>query len=221
MTRHEVIEQAIKQCLEELYTRVQPAITWEKFKNECRKYSDSYKEWEALRSKGDKRSLQEYCGPKPYEFYYLPSDVMKEICDSYVSAYKLDAHKNLLDIIGILKDYCENPIVDKYIEREGNQPGYRGYDHPDNLEKEIVKILGDVAVDNTYYQHAILNKFYKFLDMAGDFFNWNSDLNTFSINVYLGISPCSNKDAVINNWKKYRNKDITIDDSIYKEDEED
>lgn len=242
MTRQEVIEQAIKQCLRELYTRVQPAVTWAKFENECRKYSDSYKEWEELRSKGDKRDLQEYCGPRPYEFYYLPSYVMKEICDSYVYAYKLDAHKNLLDIIGILKDYCEKPIIDKYIEREGDQPGYRGYDHPDNLKKELEKlfeneILKDIArqyndqfhLNNTSIESSVSNiyakilqdKFFKFLDMAGDFFTWNSDLNTFSVNVYLGVSPCSNKDTVINNWKKYRNKDITIDDSIYKEDEED
>lgn len=137
----------------------------------------------------------------------------------------MDTHKNLLDIIGILKDYCDDPIVDKYIEREGNQPGYRGYDHPDNLQKELHTMIkmycDDSEADLQYVAEEAKELFFKFLTMAGDFFNWNSDLNTFSINVYLGVSPCSNKNTVINNWKKYRNKDITIDDSIYKEDEED
>ena len=43
------------------------------------------------------------------------------------------------------------------------------------------------------------------------------DLNSFNTNVYLGASPNSNKEAVIENWKKYRNKDIEIDESKYNE----
>ena len=40
------------------------------------------------------------------------------------------------------------------------------------------------------------------------------------MNVYLGASPNSNKEKVIENWKVYRNKDISIDESVYIEDEE-
>jgi hypothetical protein len=206
-------------------------------------YSNRYKLWEKTKDTDPEyigKTRLECIGPAPYEFYYLPSDVMKEICDSYVSAYKMDAHKNLLDIIGILKDYCEKPIVDKYIEREGNQPGYRGYAHPDNLEKELGKlfeneILKDIArqyneqfhLNNTSIESSVSNiyakilqdKFFEFLDMAGEFYTWNYDLNSFNTTVYLGPSPCSNKERVIENWKIYRNEDITIDDSVYIEDE--
>lgn len=56
--------------------------------------------------------------------------------------------------------------------------------------------------------------------MAGEFYNWNRDLNAFNTTVYLGPSPNSNKQDVIENWKKYRNKDIIIDDSIYENEEE-
>ena len=54
--------------------------------------------------------------------------------------------------------------------------------------------------------------------MAGKFYNWNRDVSTFNINVYLGASPCSNKQTVIDNWKIYRNQDIGIDESKYKDD---
>ena len=48
--------------------------------------------------------------------------------------------------------------------------------------------------------------------MAGKFFRWDRDLNSFKMSVYLGPSPNSNKKAVIENWKKYRNKDIEINE---------
>jgi len=49
-----------------------------------------------------------------------------------------------------------------------------------------------------------------FLIWQENFFNWNSELNYFSTSIYLGASPNSNKEAVIENWKKYRNQDIEI-----------
>ena len=73
----------------------------------------------------------------------------------------------------------------------------------------------DKGVDPSYF---ILdyNKFFEFLDMAGNFFNWNREINSFGMSVYLGPSPNSNKDAVIKNWKKYRNTDIEIDEDAIK-----
>ena len=64
----------------------------------------------------------------------------------------------------------------------------------------------------------IVNKFFEFLDMAGNFFNWNGDLNSFYVSVCFGASPNSNKQAVIDNWKKYRKQDIEIDEEQIKKD---
>ena len=236
MTRHEVIDQAITQCMKELYSYTIPHIEWEKFKKENEIYSNKYKVWKNYQNyfyskdknpelwlqykssfpDWENKSVEECIGPKPYEFYYLPQEIMKGICDSYIYAYKLDEKQELLNTILILKDYCRHPVVSKYIEKDENNPGYRGYENPDNLEKEITKILGPEAEDNPYHVHKICNKFFEFLDMAGNFYNWNSELNTFSVNIYLGASPCSNKNTVIENWKKYRNKNIEIDEEQIK-----
>ena len=218
ISRNDVLSKAIDDCLEELYTFVVPSVTWEKFKEECKIYSEKYKKWES--EKSDK-SKKECIGPAPYEFYYLPREIMKDICDSYVHAYKLDNQQELLDTIETLKNYCKKPIVDKYIddwtdETGFHHPGYRSYDHPDNLEKEITKILSVMNCDDLSEQ--ICNKFFEFLDMAGKFYNWNRDLNTFNCSVYLGPSPNSNKEAVIENWKEYRNQDIEIDEEQIKKD---
>lgn len=178
ITRENVISQAIDGCMQELYKWVQPSITWEEFKEENKIYL-----------KGDQTL------PKPYEFYYLDKEILKEIVENYAEAYNFDP--KLKQTIKILIDYCEEPIVDKWIEGKNEEdPGHRGYEH---LES-IVNFIGKEHWD----------KIKEYLNMAGDFFVWNRDLQEFNISVYLGASPNSNKEAVIKNWKEYREKDIKI-----------
>lgn len=220
VTRREILSKAADDCMKELYKYVQPKVEWDDFVQQCKNYTKKYNEWESI--KGDKPNVFEFCGPKPYEFYYLPKDVFNEIYYSYVRAYKIDNHQELLDTIEILKNYCNEPIVDKYIEGEidedGNEwPGYRGYDHPDNLEKEVNKLLVNLS-DKKELPKLVCDKFFEFLDMAGKFYSWNAELNSFGVTIYLGASPNSNKEAVIKNWKEYRDIDITIDEECYKED---
>ena len=235
MTRSEVLGQAVDQCMKEIYSYAQPKIDWEAFIEENKVYKAKEKVWEkfrqALRNKDknpedwnkmrdtfpdwENKSITECIGPRPYEFYFIPKDILQDIYDNYVYAYKIDEKQNFLDIINILKDYCKNPIIDKWIEGENGEPGHRGYDHPDNLKEEVGKLLL-AYVDDEELVTKICNKFFEFLDMAGTFYNWNRELNSFGMSVYLGASPNSNKEAVIKNWKEYRGQDIKIDEEQIK-----
>jgi len=252
ISRDDVLSKAVNDCFEELYTLVVPKVTWEEFKEECKIYSNKYKAWEnynkAFKEKENKpeiwiqyectfrdwenKSIEECIGPKPFEFYYLPEEIINDIVNSYVHTYRLDQQQELLNTIEILKNYCKNPIVDKYIKKEG-EPGYRGYDNPDNLEKVINNYLDlefplmdpEMASDANDFDNKLekaakelQNKLFEFLDMAGKFYDWNRDLNSFNTSVYLGPSPCSNKEAVIENWKNYRNQDIEINEEQIKKD---
>lgn len=231
MTRNEVLSEACDKCLKELYTWVTPKISWDDFKEECRIYSEIYKEWDDWKMKNQTnhpewkdKSITECIGPRPYEFYYLPKEIMKDICSSYVDAYKIDSQQELLDTIETLKNYCKEPIVDKWIERNGNEPGYRGYDHPDNLHSCLMNLITDsnlnlennTGTDIVDLTNKLQDKFFEFLDMAGNFYNWSRDLNSFNMTVYLGPSPNSNKKTVIENWKKYRMQEIEIDEEQIK-----
>ena len=245
ITKSDVIGKAVNNCMKVLYSLAQPHIEWDEFVKENKIYSERYKAWEryyhlskqetlseeelkefsTYPAEWKDKSIEECIGPEPYKFHYLPRDVFKEVVDNFIYAYELDHHQQLLDTIHILKDYCNKPIVDKYIEREGDQPGYRGYDHPDNLKREVTKLLDmyfhNSNCDLSAIAEDIEKVFFNFLDMAGKFFSWNGDLNTFNCNVYLGASPYSNKQGVIDNWKKYRNQTIKIDDSEYDNEEQD
>ena len=224
ITRSDVISKASMDCLKELYSKAQPSVDWDDFMQQNKDYSKKYKEWEEKRRKGEILSIEEFCGPRPYEFYYLPKDVFKEIVDSYVRAYELDAQSNLLDIIEILKGYCNKPIEEAYVE-ESDGETRRGYIHPLSIQEWIAGILRGYYDDSECNDHTTVAKelcgeFFHYLDKAGKFYCWNHDLNAFNMAVYLGSSPCSNKETVIKNWKQYRNKTIYIDESIYIEDEE-
>lgn len=249
-TRKTVLKHAVEECIKELYSLAQPHIDWKEFKKECKNYSNRFETWEIFRRAQIKKNefpqewahqkrvhpnwenntITECIGPRPFEYYYLPEKVKDIIVEGYVDAYKLDSQQELLDTIEILKNYCKEPIVDKwfddYDDEYGHHPGYRGFEYADNLEKEVYRIAYDIihpisGIGTHFNFEAIskqtCNKFFEFLDKAGNFFNWNSELNFFNTNVYLGSSPSSNKQEVIDNWKIYRKTNIEIDDSEYDE----
>lgn len=233
MDRNRVLNKAVEECLKEVYSLAQPHIDWEEFVKENKNYSNRYKAWKRYYELSKKESLTkeelkefsvypnawknkyitECIGPRPFEYYYLPKNITDDIVDSYIHAYKIDNHKELLDIIEILKIYCKEPIVNKYIEEE------REYEYSDNLEKEINKLLCKQfnSPELSGISAKITNKFFEFLDMAGNFYKWNGEMNNFITEVYLGVAPNTNKQDVIDNWKNYRKQDIIIDDSKYDE----
>ena len=218
ITRRDVIADAADKCMKELYSLAQPTITWEDFIKENKEFIKREEEYYKL-PKENKISYKEFMGPKPYEFYYLPKEVLKEIVDNYIYAYEIDEHQNLLDTIDLLKKYCDDPIEEFYHPGEGESPGYRDYRHPDSLVTCLISELKEYASSDISEEIVYKAKdlFFKFLDMAGKFYNSHWWLNSFNTTVYLGASPNSNKEAVIENWKKYRNKDIEIDESKYNE----
>lgn len=211
VSRNDVIADAVDKCMKDLYSLAQPSITWEDFVKENKEYLAKKEKWEAIEN--PTLSEFEYCGPKPFEFYYLPKKVLKEVCDDYINAYKLNDQQELLDIIETIKGYCLDPISETWDEEFG-----RSFKHDDNLDKEIKTIISK-RIEPAFEGVApeIRDKFFEFLDRIGKFFSWHQDLNSFSSSIYLGASPNSNKEAVIENWKKYRNKEIEIDETKYNE----
>jgi hypothetical protein len=79
--------------MKELYSYVQPHVEWEDFVGQNKMYSNKYLLWEKTRDLDPNyigKSLVECIGPRPYEFYYLPKDILKDIVDNYVHVYKID-----------------------------------------------------------------------------------------------------------------------------------
>lgn len=213
ISKRDVLSQAIDDCMKELYSLAQPSVTWEDFMEQNEVYVSKEREWKDLPEEG-KPSYKDYMCPKPFEFYYLPREVLKNIIDSYVEAYGFNHQKELVDIKDTLIGYCEDPIIEVYKKDRGYNR--REYEHQEHIVKQLSSICNDEELAGKVW-----DKVKEILNQATDFFNWNSYLNTFYTHTYLGASPNSNKEAVIENWKKYRNTDIEIDESKYKEEDDD
>lgn len=181
ITRRDVLSKAVEECLKECYEWVLPKVTWEEFIEENKQYKNPKE-------------------PAPYNFYYLPQEVFRDIVDSYIAAYKVGS--KLHDHLDIIVNYFNKPTRDKWIERKGDEPGYRSYEHFTPLKE----IIGDTAY----------NKVLEYIEEARNYYSSDYELNSFSMSTYLSASPNSDKEKVIKYWKEYRNKDIEIDDNYWK-----
>lgn len=187
MDRCNVLSKAVEECMQSMYALVQPKTTWEEF----------IKENEEYRKIADNIPKT----PAPYEFYYLSREKVNEIVEEFESAYAIgsELYRNLDSLIG----YFEKPIRDKYIPTTKEKPGYRDYEEFTPLKE----IIGE--------EH--FNKVIDYIKEAKNFWNRDWERNSFEMTVYLGASPNSNKEAVIENWKKYRGQNITINDETEKD----
>ena len=178
ISHDELIERAIDDCLDLMFRASYPSITFKE-----------YKEQHAKMTKEERDKANLYCA------HYLPWKAYEAIKEDFVEAYQMKSQ--LPDIIEILKGYFKEPIVDKWIEgKNENDPGHRGYDHPEPMDEETYKTVE------------------KFMDMANGFYNWNRDLNAFYFNV-SNFSPCSNRETVERWWHEHGDPDFKLPPDEY------
>lgn len=192
LSRNEIISNAILDFTKDCYKHAQPSVTWDEFLQQNREYIES----------GEK-------GPRPYEFYYLPEKVFKELQEMYIDAYRIAPEFE--DDCDTILQYLEKPVRHKWIEKGtdllSNHSGYRGFEYYTPLKEEI----GEEAY----------NKVVEYIKEASEFYNKNHYYNGFLMQTSLGPTPSSNKENVIKNWKEFRDTDITINESIYNGDDYD
>ena len=148
------------------------------------------------------------------------------LLDSQIQIYSADTgdfysnHEAYLHKLNHQIRMERNQLIKGGVYKNFHSKGKRNYIGLKNIEKQLYDLVPDTGFDKSEIARGIQNKFFEFLDMAGNFFTWTRDLCSFNTSVYLGPSPNSNKEAVIKNWKLYRDKDIVIDESKYDDDEE-
>lgn len=166
---------------------------------ECYKLAQPKVTWEDFKKENKEyidNKLDEKGIPAPYNFYYLPVSEFEYIKDYVADSYRL--YNPLVASLERLVGYFKNPRITVYDKQHGKH-----YEALDDLES----VIGEEAYE----------KVMDYIEKCSDFYKADSWYNSYCFNVCLGASPSSNKEEVIKNWKKYRNKDITIDDSLYEE----
>lgn len=178
----EIIQQAYDECMEEMYNKAWPSASWKDLNERFRK------------------------GELPkdvriYERYYLPHSEFKYILEKYISKYGMENKwKPYCNII--IEDLKNGYSVDKYIERDGDQPGYRGYEAKPNLKKQIKNLLKEeINYIDGDLSNKLANLVFKCIEDRRDFYRFDRLGNDFYSAVALGASPTSNKKTVEEYWK--------------------
>ena len=133
MNRRQVIDQVIKECINEMYTRAQPSITYDELVKLYKEQPD--KQW--------------------YEYFYLSHEEYKDIQEDYIAAYRI--RNEFHDDVKLVKDYLEKGgTKDKYIYPKDGSPGYRSYEKTPKLKdvigEEHTKIVLDLIEEcNNFY----------------------------------------------------------------------
>ena len=91
MDRIDVLNQAVMNCLKELYSLTIPKVDWDDFIEQNKTYKE---------------------GPPPYRFYYLPYTILNLVVENYIYCYNIGSkfHEDL----ELLKYYIEKPYVNAF-----------------------------------------------------------------------------------------------------------
>lgn len=200
ITREDILSEAIDRCMVELYEKAQPSA-------DINEYIRKIKSGEITKEDQDKDPI--------YYRHYLSKEEMQYIVDKYHTAYRLDNEfKDSCDLL--LKDMEESYTIDKYIDAHTDEngdyhPGYRGYDHMPTVEGQVKLALKMSNIENPELAKNITDIFREFIKNRRDFYRFDRDGEKFNYSVYLGASPTSSKERVIDFWKK-QGKEIEIVD---------
>lgn len=135
INRRKLLENAVLECLDEMYIRSQPSITF----NELQMlYKSNPNSNEILPS-----------------HYYLCKEEYDDILESYIRAYRI--HNEFHEDVELVKDYLTNGgTKDKYIEEDGKPP-YRGYEKVPPLKD----FIGEDHANKALELIEECNKFYR------------------------------------------------------------
>lgn len=200
LNRDSVINKAIKDCLEEMYQKSQPAISFYQLLED---------------SKSGKISKDENF----YEQHYLSEEEFKYIIDKYEEAYAINPTWN--DNIDFLKEYLEKGgLKDKYIkeytDEYGNfHTGQRVAEEVAPLKDYINEIIYDEYDGNgeiaERVANDVTNKVFEIINNCQKFYKFDkNDIEKFTFSM-LNWGPCSNKDTVKEYWKS-KGVDIEFED---------
>lgn len=126
-----------------------------------------------------------------YERYYLSKENLKYIIDMFCDAYNIkDRWNNNMDLL--LHNLKEGGFDNDYIKDKNHPYGFRTF--------KVVPPLKDITPD--------FQKVIDIIENYKNYYKFDREECSFKYSVLLGASPTSNKQAVIDYWKK---KGVNID----------
>lgn len=184
-TREDILEQACLECLAEMYNKAQPSLDFKQY------YQD------VKSGKIDKND-------KVYERHYLSSDEINYIVNKYIELYAID--NQWIEHADLVFNYLKNGGIKVIIEKDTKE-----YVNQDPLNDVIKQILINHDVLDSELLEDLVDSVFNIIRNCKSFYRLDKELQSFKQIIYLGASPCSNKESVIQYWSN-KGIDVTIED---------
>lgn len=198
--RSDMIEKAIIDCLDEMYRKSQPSITWDEIQ-------------ELAKENPERRIWQEH---------YLSTKHYEEIQDKYMDMYRIgnewNSNVNLVEEY-LTKGGTKDKYIDAHTDEYGYHPGYRGYEKVEPIANQIEAILIEQLEPGSRTEslkNNIVDAVMNTIGYCKDFYCFNREENSFRFNV-SNYSPCSNIEAV---REIYTGTDVVINEDVEEIDDE-
>lgn len=169
MSRHDLLVEASEKCLNEIYSKSQPGITWNEILENAK--NGLYKDVSFI------------------EHHYMPNRELEEIIDHYISEYRI--HNEWKDDAELMIKYLLNGgAKEVYLKNEKGVPNHRTYENVPSLKDSLKEIL-----NNSELEEKVHDKVFELMNNCKDFYNPNSEENSFLFTIH-NYAPFSNKEVV-------------------------
>lgn len=134
ISRNDIISRAIRECLNEMYSRAQPSTSFDELEKNIRHFPN--KNW--------------------YDYFYLSQKESEEIIEDFIIAYRIK--NEFHDDVDVVRTYLrDGGTKDKYIIPEDGGPGHRGYEKTPKIsdligEESAQLILNLIDECDNFYQ---------------------------------------------------------------------
>ena len=202
INRDYIMRRAINECMSEMYAKACPSADWNAL---CKNYEVQYLDAE---KRGDTKKLDELKKIRIYERYYLPHEEFNYILDKYKKAYGFKENwRPNVDIVleYLTKGGSKDKYIDSYTDENGNyHTGYRGYEKVPPLKEQMENIMTEFDCSDAAKEivETLYNVVIETIQNCRDFYQFDRDESTFSINVCLGASPTSNIETAKKYWRE-------------------
>jgi len=201
LDREEVLAQAYKDCIREMFAKAQPSADWDNLVEEYRA------------GKIDEKKD----GPI-YDRHYLSAQEFDYILNKYMEAYRI--YSEWKDDVEIVEEYLnKGGNKDKYIEdwedEHGHHPGYRSYEEVPPLKQLILKEMYDWLDDENQCNgaaNAVTKIVMDTIALCKNYYSFNVDEQKFRNTVCMQCSPTGDMKAVKKWWKDHYDVDIEIEE---------
>lgn len=197
ITRNDILWKGVEECLDKMYRASQPSITWAEI---CEK------------AKQDKENGVEHYY---WREHYLSKEEQDDIYYEFSKAYRA-VNEWIDDCDTVIKYLEEGGIKDKWIERDGDSPGYRGYEDVAPISKQIYSILNEYELYHKDMHDELTKAVLETIKNCRDFFHFDRDAEKFMFNI-MNYAPNTNIETV---REIYKDSDIIIKERIYNEETE-